>query len=204
MERELNRHALPLSLLGLALLMALLLALVPPEQTLGPVIRPVFLHGALVEVSLLVFAAGGVLGLAYLVWRNARVHVWALAVQKTGVVLWIAYALSSMVATKLAWGEWIAWNEPRVRASALVLGFVIICLLLVLWVDHRLFTALANVSVAGLSWFLVKGAGLLRHPFDPIGASTSAAYRLSFVALLVITLLLAVQVARWLRRPVRT
>ncbi len=136
-------------LAALAAAAALLLALIPPEKTLGWVIRPVFLHGALVQVGLLAFAAAGLLGLAYFVGRSPRVAAWCLAVQETAVALWIAYALSSMVTTRLAWGEWIAWDEPRVRASVHVLWFCIACLLLVRWMRHPVFTAVVNIVAAG-------------------------------------------------------
>jgi hypothetical protein len=192
-------HRSPISILALVGLCAVLLWLIPAEQTLGNIIKVIFLHGALVEVGLLVFAAAGLVGLAYLVWRTEALARWSLALQKTGVVLWIVYALSSMVSTKLAWGQWIAWDEPRVRASALVLGFSILCLLFVIWVDNRIFTALTNIAVAGVSWYLVKGANILRHPFDPIGTSSSDRYRLFFALLLVLVLLLAVQLTLWLR-----
>ncbi|MBX2997704.1 MAG: hypothetical protein KF893_04275 [Caldilineaceae bacterium] len=68
-----------------------------------------------------------------------------------------------------------------------------------IWVDNRLFTALTNIAVAGISWYLVKGANILRHPFDPIGTSNSDRYRFYFALLLVIVLLLAVQLTLWLR-----
>jgi hypothetical protein len=183
----------PASILALAGLAVVLVALIPAEQTLGNIIKVIFLHGALVEVGLLVFAVAGLVGLAYLVWRLEALDRWGLALQKTGVILWIVYALSSMVSTKLAWGQWIAWDEPRVRASALVLGFSILCLLFVIWVDNRIFTALTNVAVTGVSWYLVKGANILRHPFDPIGTSSSDRYRLFFTLLLGLLLVLAIR-----------
>jgi hypothetical protein len=122
---------------------------------------------------------------------------WCLAVQETAVAVWVAYALSSMVTTRLAWGEWIAWDEPRVRASIHVLWFCIACLLLVKWMDHPAFTALANIVIGGTVWFLIKGADLLRHPFDPIGGSNSLYYQALFIALMVTVLACAVTVARW-------
>jgi hypothetical protein len=197
-DRFYKRDRSPLAVAVLAGLSIVLLLLIPAEQTLGNIIKVIFLHGALVEVGLLVFAAAGLVGLAYLVWRTEALDRWTLALQKTGVILWIVYALSSMVSTKLAWGQWIAWDEPRVRASALVLGFSILCLLFVLWVDNRYFTALANIAVAGVSWYLVKGANILRHPFDPIGMSSSDRYRIFFVLLILLILLLAVQLTLWL------
>lgn len=176
----------------------LLLILLPPEQTLGAVIKAVFLHGALVRTGLLLFAIGGLLGLATLVWERPDLQAWTLAIQETAVLLWIAYALSSMVATKLAWGQWIAWDEPRVRASINVLWFCIAAWLLVRWVNNRTFTGLANLAVAVMAWVLIRGASLVRHPFNPIGDSTSSVYGWFFIAMVATVLLIVALIVRWL------
>lgn len=175
----------------LVALAALIVALVPPEKTLGWIIRPVFLHGALVQSGLIAFAASGLLGLAYFLRRSPTVIAWCLAAQETAVALWIGYALSSMVTTRLAWGEWIAWDEPRVRASLHVLWFCLVCLLLVHWMKHPVFTALTNIIAAGAIWYLIKGAGLLRHPFDPIGDSNSFTYQVLYWLLVATVLAIA-------------
>ncbi len=192
---NLRRYGLPL--LGVAAVVAVIIALIPPEKTLGAIIRPVFLHGALVQVGLVAFAAAGVLGLLYFLQKSPSIIRWCLTVQETAVAVWIVYALSSMVTTRLAWGEWIAWDEPRVRASIHVLWFSIACLLLVKWMNHPTFTAFANIVVAAAVWFLIKGAGLLRHPFDPIGGSNSLYYQVLYLSLLVAVLAFAALIARW-------
>lgn len=188
---------LPLAILSL--MGAAMLWLLPPEQTLGGVVRVIFLHGALVQVGLLVFAAAGVLGLVYLWRRDLESYAWLVAAQRTGLLVWVAYVLSSMLSTYLAWGQWIAWDEPRVRASASVLVLAVACWLLVWWVDNARFLGLANVVVAGVSWWLIKGATIFRHPFNPIGESSSTTYRLIFAGLMVVVLLIAALVMRRLR-----
>jgi hypothetical protein len=195
-SQAINRH-LWLWLGATAAGIALLLALTPPEKTLGWIIRPVFLHGALVQVGLLAFAAAGFLGLAYFIRRSPAINTWCIVAQETATGLWIAYALSSMVTTRLAWGEWIAWDEPRVRASVHVLWFSVACLLLVRWMNHPTFTAVANIVAAGAVWFLIKGAGLLRHPFDPIGGSNSFTYQVLYWLLVATVLAAAWVIARW-------
>lgn len=182
----------------LALLGLVLLWLLPPEQTLGGIVRVIFLHGALVQIGLVAFAVAGLLGLVYLWRRTAGVYAWLVAVQQVAVLIWIAYALSSMLSTYLAWGQWIAWDEPRVRASAGVLWFAITSLALVWWVGNPIFTALANIVQAGVAWVLIKGAILFRHPFDPIGASGSLTYRITYGGLLLVVLALAFVLARGL------
>jgi hypothetical protein len=178
----------------------ILLFLLPPERTLGDVIKLVLLHGALVRAALIAFAVAGGLGLICLVSPNPTWPRWCLAVQGTALLLWLANLLSSSVATRLAWGEWIAWSEPRVWATIHVLWLTVACLLLVLWLNHRLFTGVTNLIVAGLTWGLIKGATLVRHPFDPLGASNSITYQAMYVAMVMVLLVLGWQCARWLRR----
>jgi hypothetical protein len=100
-----------------------------------------------------------------------------------------------MVSTKMAWGQWIAWDEPRVRSSAYVLGFALVALALTWWVSDALFTALLNVVTAGVVWYLVKGAGVVRHPIDPLGPSTDGVFRIYALSLLVIVLCLTALLA---------
>ena len=196
--RRMSHQSIPLSLILLGALVIALLFLLPPERTLGPVIKAVFLHGALVRTGLIAFAATGILGLVSLVWNVEPLHQWCLAVLKTAGIVWGVYALSSMVATYLAWGVVIAWDEPRVQASAQVLGAYAFFLALVLWVNDRRLTAAINIVMAVLVWMLTKGAINVRHPLDPIGTSDSAVFRWFFAAISATIMLMAIQVARWL------
>ena len=194
---------LPL-LAGSALIgLAAALWLIPPEQTLGNVIKVIFLHGALVRVGLLTFGAAGILSLIYLFMRRPSIYAWAMAAQEGAVILWIVYALTSMISTRLSWGEWIAWEEPRVRASFHVLWFSIACLLLVLWMGNRTFAAFANLLVTVVAWTLIRGASIIRHPFDPIGTSGSSTYQMLYWVMVVALLVLAGVLVRWLytRQP---
>ncbi len=194
----LTRARLSHSLLISGLAAGLILLFLPPEQTLGTVIRPVLLHGALVQVGLICFAAAAVMGLVALVRPDPAWLRWCRAVLAVAVIVWLAYALSSMVATYLAWGVAIAWYEPRVQASALTLLTGSVLYLVAVWLDQPRFTALAGLLAGTSAWWLVKGAALLRHPLDPLGSSSSLAFKLSFVGLLAILLFMSVQLTRWL------
>jgi uncharacterized protein (DUF486 family) len=100
----------------------------------------------------------------------------------------------------LTWGEWIAWSEPRVWATINILGLTVGCFVLVLWLNHRIFTGLANLVIAIFSWGLIKGATLVRHPFDPLGTSNSSTYQLLYLVMVAILLVMGWQVARWLQQ----
>jgi hypothetical protein len=165
---------------------------------LGDVIKLVLLHGALVRAALIAFAVAGVLGVLCLVSPNPQWPRWALAIQVTGLLLWIGNMITSSIATRLAWGEWIAWSEPRVWSTIHILWLTVACLSLVLWLKDRRFTGVTNIVVALLSWGLIKGATLVRHPFDPLGASNSLTYRAMYLMMVAALLILGWQCARWL------
>jgi hypothetical protein len=197
MQHFLDRQYIVPSLLGLAVIALILLLLLPPEQMLGHIIKVVFLHGALVQTGLLTFAAAGIVGLGYLFFRRESVYTWCLAAQKTGVVVWSLYILSSIVVTYLAWGIPVAWNEPRVRISAIIWFACLAFFLLGRLAQQQVFTAIINVVMAVAAWMLVKSAGILRHPFDPIGTSDSPLFKIIYAALGIITFLMAIQLTRW-------
>lgn len=186
-----------LTVLGLFALAAALW-LIPPEQTLGNVIKVIFLHGALVRVALLVFAAAGMLSAAFLLTQKPRLYAWAMAAQKSAVILWIIYALTSAISTRLSWGEWIAWEEPRVRASVHVLWFSMACLLLALWIGNHMLAAAINLLVTVATWILIRGASIIRHPFDPIGTSGSETYQTLYWIMAAALAGLALLLVRWL------
>ncbi len=190
-----RKRLLPL-LTPLAIL--LLLFLLPPEQTLGDVIKLVLLHGALVRAALIAFAVAGLLGVLCLFSENPIWPRWCTALQRTGLLLWLGNVFASSLATRLTWGEWIAWGEPRVMATINILWLAVACLLLVRWMKQRIFTGLANLVVAAFSWGLIKGATLVRHPFDPLGTSNSSTYQLLYGAMVVVLLVMGWQVTRWL------
>ncbi|MCB0062817.1 MAG: hypothetical protein KDE19_11900 [Caldilineaceae bacterium] len=179
------------------LIILVLLFLLPPERTLGDVIKLVLLHGALVRAALIGFAIAGLLGLLCLFSKRAVWQRWCVAVQGVSLLLWMGNMLSSSFATRLTWGEWIAWGEPRVVATINILWLAMACLALVLWLNHRIFTGLANLVVAGFSWGLIRGATLVRHPFDPLGTSNSNTYQLLYGGMVVVMLILGWQLARW-------
>lgn len=74
------------------------------------------------------------------------------------------------------------------------------CLVLVLWVNQRTFTGLANLVVAGLSWGLIKGATLARHPFDPLGSSNVVLYQTLYLAMVAVLFVAGWQFAHWLQK----
>lgn len=184
----------------LVAIIALIVWLSPAEQTLGNVVKLIYLHGALARTGLVAFGAAGLLGLVTLVVPHPTLAAWCDAAGKAALVIWIVYSLSSMISTYLAWGILIAWNEPRVVTSVQVLAAAILVAGANRFVGHPRFTAAANLLLGGLAWWLTRRAAIIRHPFNPIGASDSAAIKGFYVVLLLACLLLAIMVAYWFRQ----
>jgi hypothetical protein len=192
--------------LSLLALLVLWLLLSPAETRLGNLVKLVYVHGALVWAGLLTFSLAGVLGLVALGSRHLLgaaegAKHWYRGTEATSlaaIIVWIIYAISSMAVTGLTWGQLIAWNEPRVRATGLILVAAIVLFVVARLVDHWDFTALVSVLMGIVSWVVVRQAGVIRHPVDPIGGSGSAAIQ-GFYLLIELTVAgLAACLVAWL------
>jgi hypothetical protein len=91
-----------------------------------------------------------------------------------------------MAVTGLTWGQLVAWNEPRVRVTGLILVAAILLFVVARLVHHPDFTALVNVLMGIVPWVMVRQADVIRHPVDPIGGSGSSAMQ-GFYWLIVLT-----------------
>jgi hypothetical protein len=197
------------SLLLAALLAVLLLVwviLAPAETRLGNLVKLVYVHGALVWVGLVAFSVAGGLGLVALVMRYLlawadRAKMWYRGTDAAGLaalIVWIAYALSAMIVTGLAWGQVIAWNEPRVRVTGLILVAALVLAIVTRLVDHDDFTAVVNVVMGIVPWVVVRQVEAIRHPVDPIGGSESAAIQVYYLLIVLTVGGLAAALVAWL------
>jgi hypothetical protein len=182
------------------LLDALLIWAAPAERTLGQVVKLVFLHGALVRSCMLGFLAAGLLALAWLVRRHDALMRWLTAVQRATALVWLLYLFSSMIVTYLAWGELIAWGEPRVR-STIYVTLLLAAVLTAEWAPAPGVRALANLFLAAGALYLIGSTGVIRHPLNPIGTSPSAAIRLSYAGIVLVTAVCHALVAGLLYHP---
>ena len=197
LERLRNR-VVPLVAAGSVGLLAVCVILAPAEAQLGQLIKLVYVHGALVMVGLAAFSVAGGLGLVALVVRRRVWYNGTWAAGLAALIVWIIYILSSMAVTGLTWGQVIAWNEPRVRASALILVAAIVLAVVTRLVGLRDFTAMVNVVMGIVPWILVRRAEALRHPLDPIGSSQSASIQVFFVLIVAAVAGLALTLIAWL------
>jgi hypothetical protein len=196
--RRLKNRIFPLAALALIALLAVWLWLAPSEARLGSVIKVVYVHGALVWVGLLTFSLAGVLGLIALLARRA---VWYRGTEAAGLaalLVWIAYVVSSMAVTGLTWGQLVAWNEPRVRVTGLILLASAAIFAVSRLVNQRDLTAAANLVMGIVPWVVVHRAEAIRHPVDAIASSGSTAIQGYYLLIVLTVAALACTLVAWL------
>jgi hypothetical protein len=192
------KRILPLLAVLLLVLLVIWILLSPSDTRLGNLVKLVYVHGALVWTGLLTFSVAGGLGLVALVVRRP---IWYRGTQSAGLaalMVWCVYVISAMAVTGLTWGQVVAWHEPRVRATGLILVAALFLFGVSRLVKHRDFTALVNLTMGIVPWVVVRRAEVIRHPVDPIGGSGSAAIQ-SYYWLIVFTVVgLAATLVVWL------
>ncbi len=186
-------------LIGLAALLVLLLWLSPAEQTLGQVVKLVYLHGALVRTAMLIFAASLPVNLMALVNGSHAWSAWGKALAWTAILAWLAHTLFSMATTYAAWGTFVAWDEPRTRFTFSLAVAAVVIAGVAYMVDNARFSALALAALAGLTLGLLPGLDIVQHPLDPIGSSPSGAIQVFYAAILVVALAIGGLLAVWLQ-----
>lgn len=184
--------------IGLLAALALLLWLSPAENTLGQTVKLVYLHGALVRTAMALFAISLPVNLLALISPNPRWWRWGRALTWAAVIIWLGHTLMSMVTTYAAWGVFIAWFEPRTRFTFNLAAVSLIMVLVAQLINHRRFSALVFALLAGVTLGLLPGLGLVQHPLDPIGTSSSGAIRGYYAAILLVSLGLGGLLALWL------
>ena len=183
-----TRYRPALALAAFVLFEALLLWLAPAEQTLGQVVKLVYLHGALIRACLIGFSVAGLLGLLSLILRRPAIDAWLRANQRGALLFWIIYVISSMSVTYMAWGVIVAWGEPRVMAAIRITAAASVIFAVTELVRLPALTSLGNILLAGVAWWATQSAGVIRHPLDPIGTSSSVAIRGYYAAIVAVTL----------------
>jgi hypothetical protein len=192
-----GRRFAVLGLVCLALA-AMILLLMPLEKTLGDVIKIVYLHGALSRAGMIGLMGAGVTGVVFLITRRPALAAWTRGLLLSGWLFWVAHFIVSMPATRLTWGPWIAWGEPRVTMTLQLIAAGLVVLLINWLVKDDRFTAAAAALLAlAVSW-LAFATGVIRHPLDPIGSSPSVMLQLIYLALLVPIVGGMVLVAWWI------
>jgi len=175
--------------LWLAIVAAAVIAvlLVPPEQTLGTVIRVIYFHGAWVWTGIALFGAAGVTGLLALLTRRVPVYTWSTALGWSGLFYWLTYLPMSLWLMQLSWNGFF-FDEPRWRVP---FGFAVVGTLLqigLLLIRKRELTAIANTLFAAALIYGLSTLTSILHPDSPISDSNSFLIKGLFILVIVLCL----------------
>jgi len=149
-------------------------AVVPPDRTLGSSVRLVFFHGAVTWTGIVMAWTAGVLGLAFLLLRrpDAR-RVWL--VLSMAALFWAGSLAISFPVMTMTWGG-VLWNEPKLLMSAEVVTALLLAWGVGLVAERpRLTAALALASLIVMVVLLTITPGAF-HPDNPIMASGDMRY----------------------------
>lgn len=192
-----NRHLLFWATLLIAV--AVIVWLAPQEQTLGQGIKSVYVHASLIWVGMAGVVVAGLMGLAALLFASDRISSWM------GSVGWVALAFyasgvgMSLVASKVNWGQ-IFWQEPRMRAALNLLALMLIVQITTAWLPWvRLRGFMRFGLLVVLAWSTLN-ATLVLHPSNPVSSSSSAAIKLTFLGLFILSTLAGSWLAWYLRQ----
>jgi heme exporter protein C len=185
---------------ALLALLAALLILSPAEAQLGNLIKVIYLHGALARVGLYALMLAALPALAYLIRPRPALLRWSNATQVAGMIVFVVHFALSVIPTHATWGVWIAFDEPRTRMTLQIVGVGLLVIVVRHLIDDRRFSAVANLLLGAAVLLLNLRTGVLRHPLNPIGESTSSAIQLYYAGILLTCAALTGLLAWWLAR----
>lgn len=180
-------------LAAMAVVTAVLVFAIPPDQSLGGLVRLVIFHGATTWVNLATFTLAALFSAAFLVSSRLGLYWWASAFRYISLPLWLINTAMGVVSMRLAWGGF-EWAEPRLQMTFWVLLGALVVFAADFLVGNRRLTAALDIGLAGVLWYLLMTSHNLAHPDSPVFASGStiiAIFLGQVAACFVIALILA-------------
>jgi hypothetical protein len=171
---------------ALALIYMLLLLFSPAEATLGDVVKLVYAHGAAERIATYAYLIAALLGAAYLTLKRTALARWTQAIAEVAIILWLFQFILSVPAQIFAWGAFTL-NEPRVAAALWILGLTALVYVVARWVGGATWVAFGAIANAVILVLVLRGTINILHPFDPIMGSDSAAIKLFYTAIVIVT-----------------
>lgn len=175
----------------LVLILILVLWFAPLERTLGSTIKYVYLHVALTWCATVGMTLMAVLGIGYVFWRHELLDHWRQTIGWVTLFVWFFAVAISAVAAKIAWGS-ISWSEPLAIVALLILVLLLAIQLLQGIFHSPILRSLVSIFPIGFLIVLTHEIPRIIHPDDPIQNSDYWPIKLTFYALFLVCLLLAV------------
>ncbi len=182
----------------LSFILGIVLILISPEdKELGPLLKLIYLHGALINSGLFLFSTAGVVGLIS-IFRSARNHAFLFAIEKTAIVFWVAATATGDIMSQLAWGG-IFLGEPRFNATIIVSLISISIYFISTAAENPKIPPYLGLALAFSVWALMIRAGRVMHPDNPFSVSETS-IRFYFIAITAVFLTASILTVRWLNK----
>lgn len=162
----------------------------PVDSQLGPVLKLVYLHGALIFTGLFLFMALGFVSVASFL-RNSFTNL-LIDVEKTAIIFWLSAAIVGNIASELAWGG-IFWNEPRLKVIIIISFISLSIYFLSTASGNDKVKSILGIALSMIVFLLTLGAGKIMHPDNPFSASDPS-IRFFFGMITLISLIISIQV----------
>jgi len=185
--------------IAVLLLGATAVQIAPEEASLGPAIKVVYIHAALIWAGQVGFVAAGLLGLLLIMWPQRDDGRWLHGLGWASLVMFALGVGSSLIAQQMSWGA-IVWWEPKTAVSLNLLAVALIILILNSWLNNRRLRGGLHLLLAGFIVASVIYTPRVLHPTDPITASNSAAIQTTFYLLFLLAGLLTLWLAWYFRQ----
>ncbi|HZL04156.1 MAG TPA: hypothetical protein VFE45_01820, partial [Coriobacteriia bacterium] len=188
------RTGLPGLIVASAVACAFFVSRIPPDETLGTLVRFVMYHGASTWVNMATFTLAGMLGMAFAAGlvRSPR---WGEAFRWISLPLWGINTVLGILSMKLIWGG-ILWDEPRLHMTfgLLVAALLVFAVQLIAHGRPKIPAVLDAVLAAGL-WFFVLVLPNMFHPDSPVFSSGNWDYIGNFLGIVGSLAIIALSIA---------
>jgi hypothetical protein len=189
-----NPKKFPVSLIVTLFIGIVLIWFSPVDSQLGPALKLVYLHGALIFTGLFLFAALGFVGIISL-FRNSLRNL-LFDIGRTAIIFWVSAAIVGNIASELTWGG-IYWNEPRLKVIIIIFIISLSVYFISTAYDNDKIKSILGIALSSLVFLLILGAGKIMHPVNPFGAADSS-IRFFFGIITLVFLILSIQMVHWL------
>lgn len=192
-----NPKKLPVGVIISLIVGIVLVLLAPEDQVLGPVLKLVYFHGALIGVGFFLFTVVG-LGSLISFFRKSSDFSLLFAIEKTAIVFWVAATIAGNIASQLAWGG-IFWSEPRLQAT-IIISLISISIFFISSASENPKTiSFLGIGLALSVWILMIRAGRIMHPDNPFSVSESS-IKYFFVIITLVFLISSILTVRWISK----
>jgi hypothetical protein len=191
-----------LNITGIIILLtaaAIIILLAPSERTLGDTVKAVYIHGAMIWVSLMLFAITGAIGITQLIKPNNSKDTYLLGFEETAAGFWLTSTILGFIVAYVTWGG-IIWAEPRIWMAVLITILSISIYIISRFHGNPALNRTLAVILAITAGGLLINAGRILHPENPIFQSEPI-IQITFIALTIIFFTTALLTARILSKP---